>query len=122
MTVGAACGRMLLMAVNAQQGIAVCRTLIFHLLVYLLMAGGAQSFLRVRSMIDLRGQMGVMAGYAILNCHGVGMGFMTFEAGQSFSMALVTRITAHLGMRARYDLVRFCHGIVMTAQAGVVSL
>lgn len=122
MAVGAARGRMLLVAVDTQQGIAVCCTLVFHFLVYLLMAGCAQPPFRLRSMIDFCGQMSVMAGFAILGRHGVCVGFVTLETGQDFGMALVTRTAAHLGMRARYDLVGFCHGIVMTAQTGVISL
>ncbi len=63
-----------------------------------------------------------MAGDAILNGHGIGMGLMTLEAGQDFGMALVTGAAAHLRVWAGDNLVGFRHGIVMAAQTGVVSL
>lgn len=63
-----------------------------------------------------------MAGDAVLNGHGIGMGLMTLETGQDFGMALVTGAAAHLRMRAGHNLVGFRHGIVMAAQTGVVSL
>jgi len=97
-------------------------TLVFHILVDLLMAGGAQPSLRPGRMIDLRGQVRVMAGDAILNGHGIGMGLMALETGQDFGMALMTGAATHLRVRARHDLVRFRHGIVVATQAGVVSL